>query len=421
VPPARSEEAQRSEEVQRALVSIVLDGGGLGELAGRLASLLKGAVIVTSQDGRVLADAGEDTALSAARQSGCFEQQFPRRATGCSAGVLRSSGTAGNHIVTPVTTGRTDHGRITVFSPDGALTVHDVPLVERASAVIALAVTSQLAAGTAERKFQGDFLRDVLTGRIGTEPAVRRSAGFGWEIDRPLLVAVAEFDPAPGEPPAESLVPRPAIERFSAAWASAVRRRDPHAAVAGFHREVVAVLGTPQRGDSVRFIRDLVREVGAGGAERRPFSTGVSRRTVSPSGIPAAYEQARTAVRVGRRMHGPGAVAHFDRLGVSRVLSLVEDQSELRSFAEETLGELARPDETGNDGGEVADLRRTLEVLLETNLNVAETARLLHFHYNTLRYRIVKLERMLGPFTRDPHLRLSLQVALQVLHLPGAC
>ncbi|HEY6793909.1 MAG TPA: hypothetical protein VI248_04420 [Kineosporiaceae bacterium] len=26
-----------------------------------------------------------------------------------------------------------------------------------------------------------------------------------------------------------------------------------------------------------------------------------------------------------------------------------------------------------------------------------------------------QLERLLGPFTRDPHLRLSLQVALQVL------
>jgi purine catabolism regulator len=211
------------------------------------------------------------------------------------------------------------------------------------------------------------------------------------------------------------------VERFAAAWAAVVRPRDPHAPVVGFHREVVAVLAVPAHGDVDRHVRDLVREVsGDGGGGRRSFGTGVSRVAASPAHIPSAYEQARTAVRVGRRMHGSGAVAHFDGLGVFRLLSLVEDQAELRAFAEETLGELARPEGPGADSGEAADLRRTLEVLLETNLNVAETARLLHFHYNTLRYRIAKLERMLGPFTHDPHLRLSLQVALQVLQMRGA-
>jgi purine catabolism regulator len=411
----------RSEAVHRALVQIVLDGGGLPELAAELVCLLGGAVVISTQDGRVLADAGDVAALSAAFSSRCFEPSGRLRTESEVNGLSTHAGMQGNHIVVPVVAGRADHGRIVVFAPDSSLDHHDLPVVERAATVAALAVTKQLAVRAVESKYQGDFLRDVLTGQVGPELAVTHAASLGWEIDRPVVVVVAELDPAPGEPLSASLVARPAVERFAAAWQSVVRPRDAHAPVVGFHREVVAVLAVPAAGDVDRYVRDLVREVsGDGGGGRRSFGTGVSRVAASPASIPTAYEQARTAVRVGRRMHGSGAIAHFDGLGVFRLLSLVEDTAELTAFADETLGELARPEGPGHDASEAADLRHTLEVLLETNLNVAETARLLHFHYNTLRYRIAKLERILGPFTRDPHLRLSLQVALQVLNMRGA-
>jgi purine catabolism regulator len=112
-------------------------------------------------------------------------------------------------------------------------------------------------------------------------------------------------------------------------------------------------------------------------------------------------------------VQGDGARASFDRLGVHRLISLIPDAAELRGFVEEVLGELAA------DSAEYADLRHTLEVLLDTNCNVAQAARRLHFHYNTLRYRITKLERMVGPFTTVAALRLDLGLALRVLELRG--
>src|SRR5204862_1658037 len=118
------------------------------------------------------------------------------------------------------------------------------------------------------------------------------------------------------------------------------------------------------------------REVrGAGGGWRRSCGTGVSRVALQPDGLPRAYEQARTAVRVGRRVQGPGAFAHFDGLGVFRLLSLVPDDAELRAFAEETLGPLARSEGSAAERQESADLRQNLEVLLDAQPNAARAAR----------------------------------------------
>src|SRR5690606_964273 len=65
---------ERSWEVHHALLSVVLDGGGLSELAVKTAAVLGIEVFVTTPDGRVLADGGDAEALAAWRASHCFDE-----------------------------------------------------------------------------------------------------------------------------------------------------------------------------------------------------------------------------------------------------------------------------------------------------------------------------------------------------------
>jgi purine catabolism regulator len=365
-------ELARSEEVHRALVSVVLEGGDLDDLAVELARILGGPVMITTTEGSGTARAGGEVPAASTR------------------------------TVVPIVAGRVEHGQIVAFSPV-PLTDVDVHVLERAATVAALAITKRLAVAAVESKYRADFLRDVLTGRAGTPERISaRARAFGWNLERPVTVLVAELDPDGDE--------RSAQDRLVACWTAAMRRHDPRGAVAGFSHEVVAVLDATV--DAARVAKDAASAF----ADTPPasFSTGTSRPVPGAEALPEAYGQALKAARVGRQLHGPGAVAHFDQLGVYRLLSLVNDTEELHAFVRETLGPLAADHDAEN-----SDLRRTLQVLLETNLNVAETARRLHFHYNTLRYRIGKLERLLGNFTDDPHLRLNLTLALHVLRMRG--
>ncbi|MFF4618146.1 PucR family transcriptional regulator ligand-binding domain-containing protein [Nonomuraea jabiensis] len=383
----------RAEEAHRALVQVVLAGGGLNEVAAEVAQLLDVSVAAVDGSGRVLATAGPAEHVAVLRES--IIQEGPPRTP--------ASGRARSFASVPVLAGGHHHGRIVAYSPSGAIRDSDVGILERAATVAALVVTRQEAVNAVESKYRADFLRDVLTGRAGTaERVTARARAFGWDLARPVTVLVAELDPDGDE--------RSAQDRLVACWTAAMRRHDPRGAVAGFSHEVVAVVDASI--DASRVAKDAASAF----ADVPPatFSTGSSRPSPGAETLPEAYSQALKAARVGRQLHGPGAVAHFDQLGVYRLLSLVNDTDELHAFVRETLGPLAADADAEN-----ADLRRTLQVLLETNLNVAETARRLHFHYNTLRYRIGKLERLLGNFTDDPHLRLNLTLALHVLRMRG--
>jgi purine catabolism regulator len=407
--------AARSEEVHRALVSIVLDGGDLADLAAELAAILGDPVLVTTPDGRVVAQAGDAEETARLFTSAAFDRYGRFRVETVPAGCSDHDGS--DHdccAVVPIVAGRVDHGRIVTFSRT-PISAADVHCLERAATVAALAVTKGLAVAAVEDKYRADFLRDLVTGRVEDVPAAVAHAGsLGWDVDRPLIVAVAELDPGQVSASVSGMQLRPVQERFATAWQTVMRGRDPGAPVASFNTEVVVLLGAPD-GDLSRLVSELDRQVaGDRGGGRLSFSLGMSRVAGSAGDLPRAYEQARTAVRIGRRLQGPGARVTFDQLGAYRLLALIPDSGELRGYVLDVLGELA------GDTSDAADLRHTLEVLLDTNSNVAETARRLHFHYNTLRYRIEKLERLVGPFTTNSALRLDLSLALRVREMRGA-
>lgn len=414
---------QREEDAHRILHRIVLSGGSLTELCADLVSVLgpqgRAAAIVTTTDGRVLAQGGDDDALASVHGLDCFDRTGRLIVESEPVGERTGRGERVRRAVVRIIAGSTDLGLLAAFSTDRRLDAEDIHLLQRAATVAALAITKEQAVSAVESKYRAEFLRDALSGRAGREAdALAHAESLGWNIDRPMVVVVAETDENDEQSHRSAEEVRTLQQRFVRAWVQAVAARDSSIPVAGFSQEVVGLFPTSvEHGtdEIMRTVTEVARVVsGDGGGGRRTFATGVSRPVTSLSGLPQAYEEALKAVAVGRQMHGTSSVAHFDELGIYRLLALIPDSADLRRFVEESLGDLATDDSPEN-----ADLRRTLSVLLDTNMNVAETARLLFFHYNTLRYRIAKLERMLGPFGSDPQLRLTLALALKIHEMRG--
>lgn len=408
-----------SDEVHRAIVATVLAGGGLEEVTEKAAMLLSpAAVIVVGREGAVLATAGPDVDQLSGLAELIKADPRPHRVLD-----LDGSGTA---VVVPILAGEFDHGWLLAVRRDAAHAADTVTILERAAGLAALTITQKLAVTAVEARYQSDLVRDLVEGRIeDLERVLDQARWFGWNIQSSLVLTVTILQAAPDQSPRSR---HDDLERFAARWRAALESRLPGAAVVVVSDQVVTLLPVVQSGDNdsgfaaespVPAAVDLISAVGARvhadrHGPKQPVSTGISRGVTSLSALPAAYSQARRAAQVGVQTQIPTGVTSFDSLGVLRLLSLIPDSGELRAYLTEVLGPLVP-----GGSAEQADLVETLRVLLDANLNVAEAARTLHFHYNTLRYRIGKLERLLGPFMTDPSLRLNVQLALHLVEVHG--
>ncbi|MFW3169150.1 PucR family transcriptional regulator [Geodermatophilus sp. CPCC 206100] len=435
-------------------IDVALGGGGMAEVTEQLTHALDGAAVLgLGPDREIVTTAGppEDVAeisdwlwlLDAEAEDELATMAPSRRLSGLRAdqtvvtpadvlagadltpadGILlvpghhELPGGMGEYAVAPIMAGDQRHGWLVAVHRTGPMMVGAGGVLERAAVVSALSVIRQQAVHSVELRFQGDLVRRLVAGALRhTERALAQTRSFGWRLDGPVAVLVTATETA-ADPQADPTRALDVLDRLADGWRAALETEVSGAAVAGLSTEIVTVLPldgrTPEELSSLvsavtSRVNARVRRVG------RVLGTGIGRPAGSLSALGEAHQQAQRALAVGQEIHGTQAVTHFDQLGVFRLLSLIPDSTELRNYVDEVLGSLA--DAADPDS---ADLRETLRVLLETNLNVAESARRLHFHYNTMRYRIGKLERLLGPFTTDPTLRLNLLLALHAARMRG--
>ena len=377
----------RKSDREQELMRVALAGGGPVEVAARLADLTGCEVVVLGP--------GNDVLAHHASNDGVLDE------IGNPPAGRRFEGAA----AAPIVFGSTYVGHLYVFPKQGPIASFFPGLVPTSAQIMALAASREIAVASVDRQFRAEFLEQLLESRLDDRDVRRRCQARDWNISYPSVVV--NLKPV-------TLDATPYLERARDALGWSLKARGLHAPHAIVNGEVVAIVGSggSAAGDPETTAVEAADEAMAR-LVRRTWSVGISAEVDDSSGLWKGWEQARTATRVANVVRGPGGVTRFTDLGVFRLLSEV-DAGVLQTFAREALGELYEP------SGDRAELRRTLEVLLETNLNVAETARIQHYHYNTIRNRATQLERLVGPFSTDATRRLELQVALLIgeMHAP---
>lgn len=416
---------RRNEEVHRSLANIVLDGGSLREIARMLASLLHAPVSIHNARMKLQAyspppGAPADEARNNALKELASNTSELRSLVSDKKGQIQI-----NHdrlglqiIVHPVTVAREDYAYLIVWQGNDPLKKCELNVIEQAATVVALEVAKLRAVAEVEHRFRTSFIEELIQGKIESRAdALARGELYGWDLSGgfvPLLVEIDDFRRfhlmREGKRDMAQILRR---RLWEAVTAAIVVYASGSIAVDMSSRVLVMFRGAHKPGQHKPGL-DLGVKIQEEMASTREvtLSIGVGRYLDDILDLKTGFEQADQALEVGRMVNGPGSVTHFDDLGVYRILADNRGRPELDRFCQDLLAGLMENDRQTN-----SDLVRTLDVVLRCNGNLRQAARELYIHYNTLRYRVNRIEEITGVDLGSAEGRLNLQLALKILRM----
>lgn len=298
--------------------------------------------------------------------------------------------------------------------PDQALASGDalgfpiIELPEQASFnEIIAAVLEPILDRAREQRHRAALLDELVSGHpIDERELSEQGAAFGWSFAGARAVVAAEPRDGTGH---ELLIAGHPLEDL---LLQAIGLRLDARTIAWARRTGIVLIVDATGPDRPRHVAtEVAREVAAALPGAR-VAVGVGRARSRPTELHASYDEAMKALAIGRDVSAPHGVVPFDELGIYRLLHAVAPPAELRRYCEDLLGPLLEHDRTHR-----SDLLRTLETYLRNDRNVAATARELFVHYNTLRYRLARIDELLGGLDRTRTARLSIEVAVHGLRM----
>ena len=378
---------------QRELTRQALNAGPEG-LLGALAAQIDGWAALYDASGAVVAAAPEWAGRRAARLTAEVERLRERPAPASS--VVGGPENEDRVELHSLGTGKRPRDALAVGTA-AALGTAERYALHSAIALLTLTTERSRSLHAAEQRIGAAVLRMLLAGEPDHARAVAGDL-YGGLLDAPFRMIVAES--VSGGDPLGTLTET--VEAAAARSAEAVlvvpEGERLVVLVADGGAAVAACTGYASVLEGARAVPEQ------GAAEEDDLVVGLSA-PAGPIAAAAAYKQAEQALSVARR-RGRVLVEH-DQLAAGSVLPLLADDA-VKAFADGLLRPLYEHDATGR-GDLVASLRAWLSRHGQWDAAAAD----LGVHRHTLRYRMRRVEEILGRSLDDPDVRMELWLALK--------
>lgn len=411
---------ERSKDIHRKFMDLVLDGDEKNSIASALSDLLNRPVMIFDPLGIELASperrlAPDKVVMIPAYLHALSNTQVKEITFSESLGLVFVPLLSGRHAKTL--------GYIFVDARMQDLDQLDFIAIEQAATVATYDLARRIAVQEVERHLRRDFIEELLEG--GAQPKekiISQANKVGWDLTNKPAVIVLEIrrdnlsdQSKKGSSEERFLAVKECLFKVIAELVHHhnplnifIDRGDDFLLLPNFESKI-------DRGTIRRRINELTADILKVSRDKQKefeLLIGIGGLHGSIDRLRASYAEARSALRIGPRLLPGSNIFWFDELAAYTLFENEGIGSEAVQLVEHLLGRLLAYDRDNN-----SSLVETLEVYFDNNQNLSTSAAALFIHPKTMKYRLNRIKEILGTDPFLGHIQLHYYLCTKITKL----
>lgn len=323
-----------------------------------------------------------------------------------------------NRMIMPIVLKDNVYGHIFTWSTNTPLGGFDLSIIESAATTIALAVLQELSVKEVEIRYRSEFFEDLISPDAKRKrKALERAHFFNLNPNEYYVIEVMSFKlKFEDENDDEFLFEyvQDHVSNMVTIIEGIMKYLNLNGIVATKLNGVQVLLGFEDKSvivDRLKNFNNRVIEALNEKFNNMDVKIGIGRVYKGLDNVNKSFADAVKTIRTGKAIIDKDVIT-FDELGIFKILCQDFLTEELEDFYNTTLKPLV-----DYDNKKSTELVKTLKAYFEYNGNLTRMSEKLYTHYNTILYRINRINEITGMNLDDPNDRLNLEIALKISEL----
>jgi len=314
----------------------------------------------------------------------------------------------------PIIARNTVYGNIFLANCNSEIRMTDIQVLESASSIIALELLKKISIQEIENKYKVEFFDDLISNdKIRKSKAIERSNYYKFDKDADYCT----FTISVGQNDTENMeIINRDISKVMYLVDSFCSSKDLVYLVANRKSQINIVFMLKDKKnpmDEVRTLSSQIEEMILSKMVNLKFIIGIGRVYNGIDNMYKSLKDSQKAVMASEN-YITSRIIEFDALGIYKIFCHADLKDELVDFYTKTLESLVKYDNKKD-----TELVKTLKVYYEANGNLKKMSEKLFTHYNTVLYRVNRIQEITGANLEDEQQRYSLQTAIKIMDMYG--